>query len=311
MFARAASLAVVLTASVAVWLLIQACTTDKPLRVVSLDTMHAYVYTSDHETFSVPVLLSSDSTPYAYTEGIVRTYVESSCGRERVPVTLIDIHHEGTVRFRDEAFMAMAYELKIAVVIQDGLIAIDEAELVLESVQAKTLRVPMGAFYYHFDMEDSPRLALYDRHNVHAEPFGMPTSVGVVFRLRNTGATPLEVHEVSLGGAAVQPDMRAFRRHEGEVNSFLSIDALLGRTYDALSTPRSLAVTPRLMPGETGWFFVPFAYQRPLALHRYPLIITYQSDGELHRLVGDDFLAIRTPLHGHESLAHREVIEGD
>ncbi len=311
MFHRVASLCVVLTLSVAAWLLVRACTEALPLRVVTLETMHTYVYTSEHETFHVPVAMNDATTPFAMEEGIVRAYVESTCQRDRVPVTLVSVHEEGKVTRGDVRMHAFSYELRIGVVIQDGLVAIDEAELVLKSVDGNALRIPIGAFYYRFDLSEPAHLRLYDRHNVHAEPFGMPTSVGVIFRVRNGGDASLTIDDVSLGGSAVRPDMRALRRFEGDADPFLSIDTLLGRRYDALAPARAIAVSPTVAAGETAWFFVPFSYQRPLALHRYPLIISYTVEGETHQLVGDDFTMIRTPMALHESAAHREVFVDD
>lgn len=280
-----------------------------PIKIISVNQVHTYLYTSDLETLSIPLLLSHDQTHLLLEDAIHTVYITNKEQSEKIPMTLTNIKKDGRRDFDAASFHQ--YHMNIAPSLNtDNLTTfIEDALLVITYYDQPRLTIPIGSFSYSFLDQTVNHISIETRINVptHIGPF--PTSMGLYFNVNNKTQDPITITNLSLLTEAVKPNLSAIIELPKPTQDISVLSDHMPQNYNPLARISTPSASVELTPRSESFFLVPFTYIDNLyVLHRYPLLIEYTYQDNVYTVVYDDFLFIKTDSFiTHHDTLHNEV----
>ena len=283
---------------------------EEAVKIYALRQVHSYAYSSEIETFSIPVIINTDQTHYFLEEAIQRVQIKSATSDDTVPLDLVHIHSEGELRYNAQTYHYFTVHVRIALYAEDLVIQIPNASLRFDYIESDSLTIPIGEFNYTFEAFHAEHLVMHTRINLPYHFGDLPSSGGLLFSLENKTSESIEIVRIEINSTHVKPNMRYLKRFYGDIDSMMGFDALFSEHYHFFQDAQDQHASHRLKAQEEGYFTVPFAYENALyAVYRYPIVVHYVYQGELHQLVVDDFMFIRThPFRFEHDTLHQAVV---
>ena len=280
----------VVTLALAVVLLLDAPAASM---VISHPTIHSHVHSDVLETIRIEIM-TNDPEDYRFDEDYLH---RAAIGSEDnlLAFDVIAIERAGEARYQEQPMTIVALLLRIAVVPEDARITYDEAILHLHYKNGQELAVPIGEFHYLFGSSDDA-LAVVGLNATHETVDGINTMGGIALELRNRSDRVVVVRKIELISAGVVLNLPR-RMRDRACEGAMTVAVCLGEPYSFHVPPPLTTIGDLVLPHQPYQVYVPLSYLDAHVLHRVGLVVTYDIDGEFHRLIIDDFPFIRTALY--------------
>ncbi len=283
------------------------------IKIISVNQVHSYLYTSDLETISIPLLINTEQSHVFLEEAIDTVYITNETKKQKIPVTLTNIRKDNTRDYNDAPHHQYTVFISPALKTNDLTTHIDEALLVITYHDYPELRVPIGTFSYSFYDQQTNHISIETRINIPKNIEHYPTSMGLYFNVNNKTSNPITITKLSLLTDAITPNMDAIIALDSPTQNIDELLDYMPKNYNPLASTTPAQPTLDLSPYTESFFLVPFTYQTTFQLlHRYPLLIEYLYQGDTYLAIYDDFLFIKTdPFISPNNTLHNEVVYDD
>ncbi len=306
---RKGSIILALTITTVLLIIAMLKSNTRPMKIISVNHVHTYLYTSDLETLSIPLLSSHDDTHLLLEDAIDKAYITNKEASEKIPITVTSIKKDGHRHYDGTLYHQYHIEIAPALKTDNLTTFIEDALLVITYDNYPALSIPVGSFSYSFYDTKSKHLSIETRINIpnHIGPY--PTSMGLYFNVNNKTQDPIIITKISLLTKAVQPNLNELIELSKPTQDKEALSDLMPQNYNPLATPKTSPESIEITPKSESFFLLPFTYIDNLhLLHRYPLLIEYSYQNVSYTVVYDDFLFIKTDpfIVKHDTL-HNEV----
>jgi hypothetical protein len=286
---------------------------NKDVKIISVNQVHSYLYTSDLETISIPLLINTERSHVLLKEAIDKVYITNESETQKLPLTLTNIRKDNTRDYNDYPHHQFTVFISPTLKTNDLTTHINDALLVITYHDYPELRIPIGSFSYSFYDHHTNHISIETRINIPKHIGQYPTSMGLYFNVNNKTSDPITITNISLLTEAVTPNINAIVELEDPTQNIDDLLAYMPENYNPLANNTITTSSLNLSPNSESFFLIPFSYKSSVLLFpRYPLFIEYTYQGEPYFAIYDDFLFIKTdPFLSPNDTLHNEVIYDD
>ncbi len=251
--------------------------------IFTVKRVHTYQSMDREKTFSTDFIINQTNHLITKENAVKSLYLK---GDDTRAMHLNSIQQLGKIFIDDEVFYKYQITFSLPYFTEDIFIEESEAALHLTLNNSETFNIPLGSFTYQTNIHEASNLKVNAIHNLFGSNGGGVTSKGMYLTLKNNYDAPLTIDEISLGTKAVRINpyliYETNNRYDVEkpLDYYFSENTQFNHTINALE---SLNIT------------MPFINDSNLELmYRYPIIITYQVNGNETYKIIDDFMFINT-----------------
>jgi|GEM_PF-1573094 len=263
-----------------------------PFVLYTLPLEHTYVHRTAEEPIVVEALVNHTDSPLMMKENIAAVRIGEGADERRV--ALKGLEEVGRVNLDGRTFARIRLTITLGYHAPGTDLVLPDAPLELTYRDGRRLSIPLGSLSVHFTDRSGGAIRLKAMHNLHgALAYGV-TSLGFIVTLENPSNRDVTIQSFDILGKAVRVNPGAITQYDGPHTPFMTPADILGFPYDNFAYGEYME--EMMLPAQTATtFFVPFSYETEEALlHRYPVIITYQTGEKADIFVLDDFLFINT-----------------
>lgn len=285
-------LSVGLFIALAVGLVLLDESTFDEVSILSIEQNYSRLITSEEESLSFPVYISTDDSFLTSIESIEKTYLENEFNQ--LEVNLIAITNMDYVEKLDGyTYQLFLYEINFAYLSLNSIV-IDDAKLKIIYINNQEITIRLGDISLSFG--DVVGSSYFDIERVYATTSylnNLEYVSGIVIGFNNLTMLDISINEINIGSKQVFLDTGSHIQVEEEIPYNQDINLILNKEYECI---RSVAgVQEPMLLVDYNLLFIPFQYVNEISsIRRFPIYISYTYMNQEYNYVMDDFRFIST-----------------
>jgi hypothetical protein len=271
---------------------------SKAVKILSISQNYSRLITDESETLGIVLLYDQTDSFLTDFQNIRNSRIFSEY-EELTVSTKQFVNLEQSVEYKGTFYHAFRLDLGFSEISAEGLtLSMENAQLEIIYENDYVFSVPVGNVDLLFDdLENAGHIGLFRLYGMVNPILGIKSMAGFVIGLEKNVISPVMIVDISILSSVAFPDGSKLTPIDEVIAMDEDITAYLEQPDYSFVVPTCPENFNTFELLKDQLFLIPLNYlEKVSCLNRFPIVITYQYQGELYRHLIDDFLFISFDL---------------